>query len=292
MSNLGRHSTFYNILTSIRSFPLWVLQGVYVEIQSLLKDTGSKTGLQNIDRTDMLQLYIPTLNSVGEKVIEKDSRERLVGSIPAEVLKFLESAKLQRTVIDICIANDWTLEECANLMLECIRNNYLERTYTSSIHTTLLFITGNIKVGEFLLKRGLITQTQLDWALHVQGDIDDTFDDTNKIVDVLTNLNYIEKDVIADVLSLKDFAKTKFKIVDNTEPLLKIIDELEEKASSLKKELEEKEKQLDRLEADKKLLENKLNSLQENFETLQKKNLNMKEELEQYRKKSGLFKKL
>ncbi|MEW5819161.1 MAG: hypothetical protein AB1782_03135 [Cyanobacteriota bacterium] len=292
MSQIDKYSTFLNMLTSVRALPAWVLQGIYIEISGLLKDRGAEINAQKIDRTDLLQLYIPVLNPVGKKMLEEDSRERRLGSIDPDILSFLQNAKIKRNIIDICLINKWTLEKCCHVMLECIRNNYLERTYTPNMHTTLMFITGNLKVGEFLTRKGFITQSQLEWALQVQGDIDGTFDEKNKIVEVLTNLGYLEKDLISDFLSLKEFAKAQFEINDNTKPLLDIITEQDTENIDLKNQLEEQGKELLSVDKERKILENKLKDLRENFDTIHKKNLELSQELEQYQKKFGLFNKL
>lgn len=288
MQQNQKYNSFSNILNSIKILPHWVLQGLYVEVATLLKSKGKTKNLQLINRSEMVQLFVPVINSLGERAVNSESAERLYGQVGEDVVAFLQACTLKKNIIDICIANKWTFEQCCQLMLECVNNDYIERNYAPEIHTTIQFIAGDLKVGEFLVRKGFISQNQLEWALKVQGDLEDTFENRNKIVEVLSNLSYIDKDLVVEFLDLKEFARSTVEIIDNTKPYIDIIEQIEKEKDDLSNELAEYKMKTAKFEKDNAIKTNKINDLQTIVDELSSKNNDLRAELD----KLGFFKKL
>lgn len=292
MNKIKKNNSFNKILEVIRSLPLWVLQSLYVEIDGLLEDKGNKTHLKELDRTDLLQLFIPTPTMLGEKITDPLYQNSYLGKFDEKCVKLLKLAVEENNLIDICLCNQWTLKECCKVLLKCLDNHYIENTISSNMLTTMLFISGKIMTGEFLIRKNLLTKNQLEWALQIQGDMNNTFDNKNKIIDVLINLNYIKKDVIDDYLSLKELAQGTFDIPDNTKPYIKRIDELENIEKTLKEEINTKDHAIKKLIKENRLMENKIQELRDNFENTSKKSTEITRQLNDYERKFGMFKKL
>ena len=69
------------------------------------------------------------------------------------------------------------------------------------------YLSGRTRLGEYLLKLGLIRPEQLDQALRAQKYIDEAMSDHTKLANILINLGYITRKDSETILFLKDESK-------------------------------------------------------------------------------------
>lgn len=236
MAKIKKNLSFENILTLVKKLPLFILQALYLEIKTILNENTQLESLNKIDKNDIIQLFIPVISDLGEIIIKKFYSNELKEPIDSKIIRFLETVKENKNMIDICITNNWNLLEGCKYLFNCMENNFIESTYSAAIHNTAGFVASNIKIGDFLLRKNLITQTQLEWALKVQDDISSAFDDKNKIVEVLSNMGYLKKEDIEYYLTLKDAAQTNFVIDDPSAILVQQIEDLTNHTNKLEEE--------------------------------------------------------
>lgn len=290
LEKVRKNIPFTNLLEIVREMPLWILQGLYIEVSGLLKDKGNTLNLSELDRLDMFQLYVPNISKLGERLLEHECPERKLGKIDPNIIKFLETTLEGKNIIDICITNNWTLEECAKIIYECMENNYVDPTWTPSVHTAVLFIAGRIKIGEFLLRKNKITNSQLEWALQLQTDMNTTFEEKVKIVEILVNLGYIKREEVADHLNLKELSKTNLELKDFTQPYVKRINDLENSSNDLGSQLAELTQKYEVTHKEKLKFEKEVEELKEKVVVLNEKSLKLQDKITEYEK--SIFKKL
>lgn len=278
-----------NILEVIRDLPFWVLQALFVEIKVLLKDNCNIAKLSDLDRTDMIQLYTPIISELGQMVIQRGAQKKLPENFDLDLVNFLISVSQSKNIIDICIANKWTLEQCAKLAYICITRNYVQYNLTPALHNIIMFIAGEIRIGEFLIRKNKISNTQLEHALQVQKNMASTFGDRVKIVEVLINMGQVKEEEVSEYLILKDLSRNYINIKPPSNPQMVKLDSLykdmknnfDELITNYRKLTEEK------LKADKKVEEIK-DQLQLQIE----RNNMLQKKLTEAEKRFDLFKKL
>lgn len=289
MENTKKGFTFSKLLETIHELPLWVIQGLYVEVNSILKEKGNTLNLETLERTEMFQLYKPKPSSLGKMLLAKPDSSP---EVPHEVILFLESSQENRNIVDIATLNQWSLEECAKILWTCFNNSYLEPNYSPVIHTTIQFIAGYIKIGEFLVRKNKITESQLQKGLQVQKDINQSFEDKVKIVEVLINLGYVQKDDVSEFIKLKEVAKDHTEISDSSSELFEKIDKLEKEIKKSNQDLAVLTADNNFLVSQKTSMEKELSELKDKYKEINAKNIELQNIITEQENKFGIFKKL
>lgn len=277
MQKFSAGNSFEKILEVVRDLPLWVLQALQVEVNILLKEKESNINLEKYDRTDMIQLFVPVLSKRGQVVLKYQNQEGAKQQVSPKMLQLLNTIPEKKNMVDICIINDWTLRECCELIAECIETELIEQNYSPIMHSYILFIANKIRIGEFLMRKNIINESQLQWALQMQNDMGAAFDEKNKIVEVLVNIGYITHEDVSEYLSIKEYADFKIRISDFSKIYLDEIEKAYKRYNDTAQKFQEVCKQKD-------ILENEVIQLR-------KKNLTIQTELQEAQK-SSFFKKL
>lgn len=203
MSNQTRNfSEFYQ---QLMEHPLWVKQVIYAVLKQDLERLISPTTLSTFNVNDTLQLWTPKLLLDGE-----DALRQAQNKINTDLLKLLYHVYKKRTVMDITITNKWTLEQCCMVIQAAWEKELISQPNSKVIRATVLFLSGKIRIGEYLVQTGRITEAQANQALRTQDYIAQSMDERAGLAEIMINLNYIEKADSESILFLKQESKKQF----------------------------------------------------------------------------------
>ncbi len=206
MSQSGPHS-FDFFIQQIRVMPLWVKQVIYAMLRLELESTLSKRTLDTFGYDDLMQLMVPEVTPLGQRELDQPNTQTSQG-----VLKLLQMAKHQKTVINIAIANSWTLEQCAVYLKEALDKQFINPPKSPVIRGTIDYLAGHTRLGEYLVKINRLTVEQLDQALRTQKYIEESMGERTGIANVLINLGFIHKVDSESILFLKEESKKPYQI--------------------------------------------------------------------------------
>jgi hypothetical protein len=199
------NSPFEGLVSQLQSLPLWVKQVIYQQMKSDLESSITRSALDTLDRENLLQMWTPIVTKAGRGELEEPS-----GAVPAELSKLLYLSCYEKSVIFICMANSWNLEQCAELLLQGIERNLIVTPKSTVIEATILYLANRIRIGEYLVKIGRLEMDQLDQALRTQKYIQEALGEKTGLADVLINLGYINKQDSEGILFLKEESKKIF----------------------------------------------------------------------------------
>jgi hypothetical protein len=200
---------FEKLNAQILALPLWVKQVLYSVLKQELENLLSKRTLDTFQPDDTLQLWKPEMTHGGNRELENPT-----GQYPPGVLKLLHYAKQDKTIVDITILSGWTLEQCCIYLLDAISKELINPPKSGIIQATILYLSGRVRLGEYLVKIGRLTVEQLDQALRTQRYIEESLGERTGIGNVLINLGYINKQDSEGILFLKEESKKTFNASD------------------------------------------------------------------------------
>lgn len=273
-------SMFSRLVGEYLNKPLWVKQAIYLEMRDDIKRMSDIELLEELDKNDLLQLYIPTLTTLGINIVKSDNYATQFG-ISSEEKVVLSTINGQRNVIDLCITHEISLKDLAKFIIKCYENGILYKIRSNRIVYLLKYLADYISFGEYLVKTGKITENQLYEANKKVEEMEKAFGDTSDegLVNVLTRLGYIQEDVINNLLVLKKASLLQLEDSLNGAPtskemasLQESIDILIDQKNSLEGELEAYKNIIDAKDEKIKLLEDEISRYKQELETALKSN--------------------
>lgn len=234
---------FNSLVSRLIELPLWVKQAVYC----VIKDDLSKcSDLELIDRIDkkIIQLYEPVLTSNGIKVVENKEIIADVDKLNRDQVNFLECSSVYLNLIEITHKLNWSFKYCCDVFLEMSERGYVDFIRNNQAMHLLHYITGRIRLGEFLVRTNRITTDQLDKALFTKRCSEDMGSDIS-FKEVLVNFNYIKDSDIHNITSIKESSKNYIDTIDPTINLRNEIQILQDHITALEKEKQKMERQLE-----------------------------------------------
>ena len=205
MSSLPPNA-FDTLMQQLGELPLWIKQVIYTQLRMELEVTLSKATLDAFGPEHTLQLWVPELTHSGQKELQQPS-----GKYNPHILRFLHLTRFNKNVLSITIMNNWTLEDSAKLLAMAIKAELVHPPRSIVVASTINFITGSIRLGEYLVKIDRLTHEQLEQALFTQQAISDAMGERTGIANVLINLGYIHKEDSEAILFLKEESKRNFE---------------------------------------------------------------------------------
>lgn len=223
-------------LNKISTFPAWIKEIIYVKLS---QDINKDDNLAYIFAT-----YKPVLTYKGK--CEADFKK---SGLDTNIYNILEHCDNDSAISDITLDTYMSMEEVATYFLFCVDEGYLEIPDNSQIFNIAGFLAGKYKTGEYFVKDGIISKSQLDKAV-------DTYEKENtpnkKFGQSLVNLGLISQKQLDYLLAIKEEAKKRF-ILDHNE-----IPKINQKYT---KDSDEYKKQIEELKNENNLLKTKLNQL-------------------------------
>lgn len=199
-------TVFDTLMQQLGSLPLWVKQVIYAQLRQELEATLSKQTLEAFGPEHTLQLWVPEITRQGLSELEHPT-----GRFEQSVLRMLHMTRFKKNVVTITILNNWSLEQCAILLLQAIEHELVAPPKSMIITGTIDYLAGRTRLGEYLVKINRLTIEQLDQALRTQRAIEEAMGERTGIANVLINLGYIKKEDSEAILFLKEESRKPFQ---------------------------------------------------------------------------------
>ncbi len=189
------------LLSHIQELPLWVKQVLYLKLRDELTGHFVPDSLNGLSTEDTIAFYIPKIT---------DSGESSLLDIKGPQGKLLMDAKQKFTILDICLRNGWSLEECCQYLIEAFKAQWLKPPTSIKALGTIEYLSNQIRLGEYLVKMGRISPDQLEQALRTQQYIKEALQEHTGLANILINLGYITRQDTEGILFLKEESRKPF----------------------------------------------------------------------------------
>lgn len=204
MSNMPQ-TILETLIRQLGTLPLWIKQVIYYQLRLEMEHSISKLTLDAFGIDDVLQLWIPDLTKEGGQEATNPS-----GKLSAGALKLLQLCRHRKNIANMAIISQWNLEQTSVFLSELLQREMLVKPQSGIIVATINYLSGAIRLGEYLVKINRLTEDQLDQALRTQKYIEESMGDRTGIANVLINLGYVKKEDTEGVLFLKEECKKAF----------------------------------------------------------------------------------
>lgn len=227
---------FELFMKRVSDMPLYIKQLVYSRLFDEMKNFDCQDVLKD---GESFSSYVPTLTFKGEAELSQKK-----SGFDGNIYRFLEYLKMGLSISEISVNTFLTLEETAKLFLFCLDENLIEKP-ENNIFSTAEYLSGKIRLGEYLVNTKRITDEQLSVAV-------DKIKTNKKLGEILTDLGYLTSNDIKAILMLKSEAQKRFVLDCDVVPktqmeCLSSESRLEEEISTLKSENKKLKSQLAKL---------------------------------------------
>ncbi|MCR5261136.1 MAG: hypothetical protein K6C94_04790 [Candidatus Gastranaerophilales bacterium] len=210
---------FELFMKRVSDMPLYIKELVCKKLSDEIKSYNCQENFSS---------YIPILTFKGENEL---SNKHL--GFDFNIYNFLDFSKKGYNITEISVNTFLTVEETSKLFEICLDEELIEKP-DNTICSVAEYLSGKIRLGEYLLKISKITEEQLNNVLKNNSN-------EKKIGEKLAESNYITLEDIKAILKLKDEAQKRFVLDNETVPTTKmacVSDEnlLKDEISALKSE--------------------------------------------------------
>ena len=199
-------TVFDTLMQQLGALPLWVKQVLYAQLKHELEATLSKATLEAFGEEHTLQLWVPEITRHGMSELEHPT-----GQFDQSVLRLLHMTRYKKNVVTITVLNNWSLEQCSVVLGKAVQHELISPPRSVIITGTIDYLTGQTRLGEYLVKINRLSIEQLDQALRTQRAIEEAMGERTGIANVLINLGYIKKEDSEAILFLKEESRKPFQ---------------------------------------------------------------------------------
>ena len=190
-------------ISEFSALPLWIRQAIFLklasnpEISALCETFGDYA------------IYIPELTFKGQNELSNKS-----GGYDLNIYNFLSGCFENKSIVEISVSTYLTIEEVANIFQFCVLQGLVGKPENRLINAGFEYMSGKIRLGEYLVKIGKIEQSQLDFALK-------DFDE-QKIIDIdlmfgqFLKKSYPELSTVIDIILKLKYEAQKRYIFDKS----------------------------------------------------------------------------
>jgi hypothetical protein len=193
------------LLDSITALPLWIRQLIYTDLRDALSKEMSPKTIKTLDKENFLQLWEPLLTTRGKNELLSPSSE-----VASDVRQLLKACKIGLNVANICTEYVWTLEKCCVLMCSAIASGYIEPSPSVVIDATARYLGNKIRLGEYLVQIGRVTEEEMQQALMTQQYITLAMGEHTNVGEILTRLELLDPEDVEVILFLKEESSKTF----------------------------------------------------------------------------------
>lgn len=194
----------------ILNLPLWVKEITYFLLKQNLKKTLPCSNI-DVNEEDLYQYLCPEITYAGKKECERLKME----DPNSNLYKFLSSLQENLSIIEITLNNAWTLEETSQIYYNCIDDQYVARPQNPIINAKAAYLSGRIRIGEYLKRIGLIDVDQLENAMRIQRESEQT-NQKKAFASILVDLDLVTRDDTDSILLIKQESKRRFLLDFNS----------------------------------------------------------------------------
>ncbi len=199
MDPTPQQSKFKSFISKISNLPLWIKQVIYIELKGQLEHSLPKINTDFTKVEDCLQLYVPKITPIGKRELELRAKD-----LPINVYKFVEGTAKEHSIIEIATNNLWSLAECSSYFISAMRTELVDAPGSNLIIGTALYMSGNIRLGEYFVKLGRLSIDELDTALRSQLQIEASTGEKKGMGEILLGMGVVSESDIEAILFLKN----------------------------------------------------------------------------------------
>ena len=219
-------------LDKISEFPVWAKKILYNKLSADVTKDDNDLGY-------VFATYKPVLTDSGKCELNQKKLQ-----FDSNIYNILDYCDKGTSISEIAVNTYMSMEEIAAYFLFCVDEGYIQLPDDSQIFNIAGFLAGKYRTGEFFLKDGMISETQLDDAiLHYEH----RAIKNNKFGQSLIEMGLISKNQLNAIISFKNEAKKRFILDHNELPKVRNSIDYELQIQILKKENEQLKNQIEQL---------------------------------------------
>lgn len=200
-----KNSLFVTYFDKFFNYPLYIKQAIYMHLKSEFEE---KLNESPHHESAEYCLYVPRLTQSGKEELKNKTNEH-----SPSLYKFVESAANNMSIVEIALHNFWSLEEAAMLNAEAVNNGYVSPPDSENIVAMMLYCAARIRIGEYLLKRGTISEEQNDFIIKKQKELEKQ-GMWKKFVELMVEEGFVTPNDTKAILYVKDECKKRFDFSD------------------------------------------------------------------------------
>lgn len=202
-----KDTLFSTYFDKFLSYPLYIKQAMYMHLKSEFEEN-----LNESPHNDSAEycLYVPAITDLGKDELKSKTSEH-----SPNLYKFLTDAAQNLSMVEIALHNFWSLEEAAMFNAEAVANGYVIPPETDNIVAMMLYCAARIRIGEYLLKRGTISEEQNELIIRKQKELEQK-GMWKKFVELLVEEGFVTKNDTKAILYVKDECKKRFEFTDSS----------------------------------------------------------------------------
>ena len=193
------------LMDTILGAPAWIQEALYIDLGEKLKEKIPTFDL-SYSLADSYPIYRPKITFKGKQELQNHDM-----GLDFNVYKYLNSLMEELRVIDITLNNFWTLEESSKYLIECIKNEFVTPPTNTVLLAEIYYLSGEIKIGEFVKRINKINVEELDMVLRKQKQYNlEHPDEKIKTGELLVDMGYVANNDIEKILYVKDESKKRY----------------------------------------------------------------------------------
>lgn len=185
--------------------PLWFKQALLMELKETTKLASENEMIASVSKEESLLMFFPEITDSGKRELDTKARK-----LEAGVYTVLLSATRHMNMLEVCINNNWSIADAAKYLLEAIDNDLISSIESAKIRGTALYITDNIRIGEYFLHFGIISMDKLDEALKAQNYIKEAIGEWKNLGEILIDMGCVTAEDVKSIQLLKEECQRLF----------------------------------------------------------------------------------
>lgn len=184
-------------MARILRLPYWLKEAICISIH---KDVCVPTSDVNVyeKNVQVFQLIKPELTFLGKRELQTKA-----SNFNPDLYKFLRAVAKGENLTQITLQNSWSLGRTSHWFYISFCKELIEHAIDVKIPTDAAYISGNIKLGEYLQRLGIVNVEQVQRALEMQQN-----EGSGVLIgQIFTRLGLIKDEDIIHILKLKESAK-------------------------------------------------------------------------------------
>ena len=196
----GLYSDF---LDRMQSMPYWFVSGFMYEMKKKEDFLSGNNLFENIQPP--FPIAAVNLTFAGKRELQTRASH-----LSMDVYRFLQMGLNGCTLMEIAINNFWSFEKTAKIFSYCFQREFVARTSNASLSIVAAYLGGELKLGEYLKRLGIIEIEDIQKALKEQKRTEQQ-GNRELIGSIFTKMGPVTMDDLYDILALKaDADKTAF----------------------------------------------------------------------------------
>lgn len=192
-----KNNIYNKFIKKILDLPLWIKQILYLQLTKDMQNNFCERFLKN---DNIFITYSPILTYKGQNEL----KDRICG-FDSNLYNFLQNCLDGCCLAEISAKTFLSLEEIAKIFEFCLEQEYIEKPKSNELCAITGYLSGKLRLGEYLLQIGILTEQQLKDAVEQSKNQNE-----QKFGEILIDKNYVKPEDLKAILILKSESKKRF----------------------------------------------------------------------------------